>query len=102
MITGKECWVLSKIIISVWDMKKFDMNLYVNLMIKNYDFDRVALFVDLEWLKSIDFTGGLSDWWVVNWLVLMCYFIIIYGIFGWVREKLYFSRVWGEFLSGMR
>ena len=60
---------------------EFDMN----LMIKNYDFDRVVLFVDLVWLKSIDFTGVLNDWWVVNWLVLMCYFIIIYGIFGWVR-----------------
>ena len=36
---------------------EFDMN----LMIKNYDFDRVVLFVDLVWLKSIDFTGVLSD-----------------------------------------
>ena len=41
--------------------EKFDVNLYVNLMIKNYDFDRVILFVDLEWLKSIDFTGDLND-----------------------------------------
>ena len=41
--------------------EKFDVNLYVNLMIKNYDFDRVILFVDLEWLKSIDFTGVLND-----------------------------------------
>ena len=65
--------------------EKFDVDLYVNLMIKNYDFDRVVLFVDLVWLKSIDFTGVFSDWWVVNWLVLMCYFIIIYGIFGGVR-----------------
>ena len=52
---------------------------------KNYDFDRVVLFVKLEWLKNIDFTGDLNDWWVVNWLVLMCYFIIKYGIFGGVR-----------------
>ena len=60
---------------------EFDMN----LMVKKYDFDRVVLFANLVWLKSIDFTGVFSDWWVVNWLVLMCYFIIIYGIFGRVR-----------------
>ena len=30
-------------------------------MIKNYDFDRVVLFMNLVWLKSIDFTGVLSD-----------------------------------------
>ena len=60
---------------------EFDMN----LMVKKYDFDRVVLFANFVWLKSIDFTGVFSDWWVVNWLVLMCYFIIIYGIFGGVR-----------------
>ena len=49
-------------------------------MIKNYDFDRVMLFVDLEWLKSIDFTGVLSDWWDINRLVLMSYFFIKYGV----------------------
>ena len=57
----------------------------MNLMVKKYDFDRVVLFANFVWLKSIDFTGDLNDWWVVNWLVLMCYFIIIYGIFGGVR-----------------
>ena len=57
----------------------------MNLMVKKYDFDRVVLFVNFVWLKSIDFTGVLNDWWDVNWLVLMCYFIIIYGIFGGVR-----------------
>ena len=41
--------------------EKFDVDLNVYLMIKNYDFDRVVLFVDLEWLKSIDFTGVLHD-----------------------------------------
>lgn len=60
---------------------------------KNYDFDRVVLFVDLVWLKSIDFTGVLSDWWDVNRWFLMCYFIIIYGIFGRVRFKSYFIMV---------
>ena len=72
---------------------EFDMN----LMVKKYDFDRVVLFANLVWLKSIDFTGVFSDWWVVNWLVLMCYFIIIYGIFGWVRLNALFSRDWGDF-----
>lgn len=28
---------------------------------KNYDFDRVVLFVDFILLKSVDFTGVLSD-----------------------------------------
>ena len=59
---------------------------------KNYDFDRVVLFVDLIWLKSIDFTGDLNDWRVVNRCILMCYFIIKYDVFGWVREKPYFIR----------
>ena len=86
MIAGNKCWVW--VLFDYLDMIRvlffwyeFDMN----LMVKKYDFDRVVLFVDLVWLKSIDFTGVFSDWWVVNWLVLMCYFIIIYGIFGWVR-----------------
>ena len=86
MIDGKEClvWVLFDyldMIRVLFFWCEFDMN----LMIKNYDFDRVGLFVDLEWLKSIDFTGVFSDWWVVNWLVLMCYFFIKYGVFGEVR-----------------
>ena len=38
---------------------------------KKYDFDRVVLFVNLIWLKSIDFTDVLSDfvigfWWFVR------------------------------------
>ena len=40
--------------------EKFDVGLYVNLMIKNYDFDRVVSFVNFVWLKSIDFTGVLE------------------------------------------
>ena len=55
------------------------------------------LFVDLVLLKSIDFTGVLRGWWTVNRLVLMCYFFIKYGIFGWVRWKSLFSRVWWDF-----
>ena len=62
-------------------------------MIKNYDFDRVVLFVDLIWLKSIDFTGDLNDFGDANRRILMCYFIIIYGVFGRVRLKPYFIRV---------
>ena len=73
--------------------EKIYVNLYVNLMIKNYDFDRVILFVDLEWLKNIDFTGVLNDWWDINRWFLMCYFFIKYGIFGRVRFKPYFIRV---------
>ena len=55
------------------------------------------LFVDLVLLKSIDFTGVLRGWWTVNRLVLMCYFFIKYGIFGWVRWKSLFSIGWGDF-----
>ena len=66
-------------------------------MIKNYDFDRLVLFVDLIWLKSIDFTGVLCGIWVVNRCVLMCYFLIKYDVFGGVRLKPYFSMVWEDF-----
>ena len=69
----------------------------VSLIIKNYDFDRVVLFVDLAWLKSVDFTGVLLDWWSANRLVLMCCFFIVYGVFGGVRENALFSRVWWDF-----
>ena len=86
MIAGNKCWVW--VLFDYLDMIRvlffwyeFDMN----LMVKKYDFDRVVLFVDLVWLKSIDFTGVLNDWWDVNRWFLMCYFIIIYGIFGGVR-----------------
>ena len=64
---------------------------------KKYDFDRVVLFVDFVLCKSVDFTGVLRGWWTVNRLVLMCYFFIKYGIFGWVRENVLFSRLWGDF-----
>ena len=69
----------------------------ISLVIKNYDFDRYALFVDLIWLKSIDFTGVLRGWWVVNKWFLMCYFLIKYDVFGWVRESAWFIRDWGDF-----
>ena len=69
----------------MWDMK--------NLMIKNYDFDRVMLFVDWVLLKSVDFTCVLLDWCVVNRCVLMCYLLIKYDVFGWVRESVWFMRV---------
>ena len=59
---------------------------------KNYDFDRVVLFVDFALRESIGFTGVLWDWWVVNRCVLMCYFFIKYMVFGWVRLKPYFIR----------
>ena len=33
----------------------------MNLIVKKYDFDRVVLFANFVWLKSIDFTGVFSD-----------------------------------------
>ena len=44
----------------------------MNLMIKNYDFDKVVLFVHLIWLKSIDFTGV--------WVIFSLGFLIIYNM----------------------
>ena len=64
---------------------------------KKYDFDIVVLFVDFALRESVDFTGVLLNWWVVNRLVLMCYFLIKYVIFGGVRENALFIRVWGDF-----
>ena len=87
----------------IYDMSiTFDMSFDMSLMGyefdgKNNDFDRVVLFMNLVWLKSIDFTSVLNDFWFVNKLVLMCYFFIKYDVFGWVRFKLYFSMVWGDF-----
>ena len=60
-------------------------------------FDRRVKFWFVLDSKSVDFTGVLLDWWVVNRLVLMCYFFIKYGVFGWVREKLYFQGFDGIF-----
>ena len=65
---------------------------------KKYDFDRVVLFMVFVLCESIDVTGVLLDWWVVNRCVLMCYFFIIYGVCGGVRENALFSRVWGDFM----
>ena len=89
MITGKECLVLV-LFDYLWlnDSMIIDELMWifdVGLMIKNYDFDRVVLFVDFVLCESIDFTDVLSDFCVVNKLVLKCYFFIIYGVFGWVR-----------------
>ena len=98
MIAGNKCWVW--VLFDYLDMIRvlffwyeFDMN----LMVKKYDFDRVVLFANLVWLKSIDFTGVLNDWWDVNRWFLMCYFIIKYSVFGGVRENALFIRVWGDF-----
>ena len=59
-----------------------------------FDFDRKVKFWFVLESESVDFTGVSSDWWVVNRLILMCYFFIKYGVFCRVREKLYFSRFW--------
>ena len=42
------------------------MLVWYGFMVKNYDFDRVMLFVDWVLLESIDFTGVLNDFWFVN------------------------------------
>ena len=41
--------------------EKFDVGFVCKFDNKKYDFDRVVLFVSLMWLKSVDFTGVLSD-----------------------------------------
>ena len=41
--------------------EKFDVGLYINLITKKYDFDRVVLFVDFVLCESIDFTDVLWD-----------------------------------------
>ena len=40
---------------------EFSMWVWYGVDDKKYDFDRVVLFVDLVWLKSIDFTGVSND-----------------------------------------
>ena len=79
-------------IIYIWYEYYFWCEFWYEFDGKNNDFDRVVLFMNLVWLKSIDFTSVLNDFWFVNKLVLMCYFFIKYDVFGWVREKPYFIR----------
>ena len=82
----------------IYDMSiTFDVSFDMSLMVKNNDFDRMVLFMNLVWLKSIDFTSVLWDWRVVNRCAFINYFFTKYGVFGWVREKPYFIRVWGDF-----
>ena len=69
MIAGKECGVWYCFVDCDWWVVWswwVDVNFWYGVNDKKYDFDRVVLFVDLEWLKSIDFTGVLHDWWDVN------------------------------------
>ena len=40
----------------------FDMKFWC----KKCDFDKVVLFVNFEWLESIDFTNVLNDFWDKN------------------------------------
>ena len=54
---------------------------------KKYDFDRLVLFVNLVWLKSVDFTGVFNVFWTVNRCAFMNYFFVKYDIFGGVRLK---------------
>ena len=65
----------------------------------------IKIMTSIEWYclwiecsdKVLIFTGVLRGWWTVNRLVLMCYFFIKYGVFGWVRESAWFIRDWGDF-----
>ena len=62
------------LIIYIWYEYYFWCEFWYEFDGKNNDFDRVVLFMNLVWLKSIDFTSVLNDFWFVNKLVLMCYF----------------------------
>ena len=101
MIAGKEClvWVLFDYLWLNDSMITDDLMWIfdVVLIVKNNDFDRVMLFVDWVLLESIDFTGDLGNWCVINRCILMCYFFIKYVFLGWVRLNAYFSRVWEDF-----
>ena len=85
---GRGCWIVVLCISKVW---KF----WCDFDDKNYDFDKVVLFVYLIWLKSIDFTGVLNNFGVINGYVFMNNFFDKYSVFGWVRCNALFSRVWG-------
>ena len=74
MIAGNKCWVWVLVQLSDGVMRYklvwiFWYEFDINLMIKNYDFDRVVLFVDFVLCESIDFTDVLWDFWFVNKLV---------------------------------
>ena len=61
---------------------------------KFLDFDRRVKFWFVLESRSIDFTGvceilRLNFWWFVRGC-----FVVKYGIFGWVRESIWFIRVW--------
>ena len=61
------------------------------------DFDRRAKFWSVLKSKSVDFTGDLRDFGVINRCVFMDYFFIKYDVFGKVRKNALFIRVWGDF-----
>ena len=66
-ISGKECLAWCD-----WLFRYGIDELDMNLMIKNYDFDKAVVFVNLIWLKSIDFTGV--------WVIFSLGFLIIYNM----------------------
>ena len=57
------------------------------------DFDRGVRFLFVLESKSVDFTGDLGDFGVINRCVFMNYFFIKYNVFGLVRRNALFSRV---------
>ena len=59
---------LMRLVWSWWVDVNFWHGVNMSLMIK-YDFDKVVLFVDKKKKKSIDFTGVLSDFEIVIFVV---------------------------------
>ena len=61
------------------------------------NFDRRVKFWFILESKSVDFTGVLGDFGVINRCVFMDCFFIKYNVFGLVRWNALFSRVWVDF-----
>ena len=86
MIAGKECLVWYVWLFRYGMSEIFDMGWH-ELDDKKYGFDKVVLFVDWAYWKSIDFTGVLSDFEIVILIVYEVKFCGLSAIFGWVREN---------------
>ena len=64
---------------------------------KFFDFDRKVGFWFVLESKSVYFTDVLGDFLIVNRCAFINYSFTKYGVFGWVRLKPYFIRVWWDF-----
>ena len=65
--------------------EKFDVGLYVNLITKKYDFDRVVLFVNFVLCESIDFSTPEIKVKVTD----DCKFEIVKDVLEYVKSKNY-------------